>query len=69
MTKTYQEIVSEMKKHRSEKHWSKQDLKRIVEAQNTGDWSPVQESKLYNKYSGEYCSLLEVLHNVERVVL
>ncbi|MGG5759197.1 hypothetical protein ACQ3VF_26210 [Bacillus toyonensis] len=69
MTKTYQEIVSEMKKHRSQKHWSKQDLKMIVTAQNTGDWSLVQESKLYNKYSGEYCSLLEVLHKVERVVL
>lgn len=69
MTKTYMEIVQEMKKHRSEKHWSKNTIKIIMQAYKTGDWSKVYASRFYNKYSGEYCSLLEVLHKVEKVVL
>ena len=57
----YQKIKEEMKKHRSQKHWTKKDVENILEAKKTGDWSKVYSSKLYNEYGGEFCSLLEVL--------
>lgn len=66
--KTYLQIKNEMEKQRERKHWSKKDLEMIIKAQKTGDWSDVHKSKLYNNYSGEYCSLLEVLNGVERVI-
>lgn len=68
VTKTYQQIRNEMKKHRSKKHWIKNDLQLIMEAKKNDNWKKVYESELYKKYSGEYCSLLQVLQNVEKVV-
>jgi hypothetical protein len=67
MIKTYHQIVEEMKKHRSKKHWSKKDLEKIMLAKMSGRWEEVYGSKLYNDYGGEFCSLLEVLHNVKEV--
>jgi hypothetical protein len=61
MSKTYEQIKEEMNRKRSVKHWSKKDIKMIKDAQKTGDYTEVYQSKLYNKYSGEYCTLLEVL--------
>lgn len=57
----YAKIREDMKKKRHTKHWTKKDVESILTAQETGDWSTVHTSKLYNEYSGEYCSLLEVL--------
>lgn len=60
----YRKVVELMKKERSKKHFSKKDVMAILEARKTGDWSEVYKSKLYNKYSCEYCSLLEVTYYV-----
>lgn len=62
MRKSFEQIKLEMSKKRSVKRWTKKDVERIREAKETGDWSKVQESRLYNKHGGDYCSLLEVLH-------
>ena len=65
MTKQqYEKVVELMKRERSKKHFGKKDVMEILKAQETGDWSKVHDSKLYNKYSSEYCSLLEVIHQV-----
>lgn len=65
MTKEqYTKVVELMKKERSKKHFGKNDVLAILEAQKTSDWTEVHASKLYNKYGGEYCSLLEVIHQV-----
>jgi hypothetical protein len=61
MSRSYEQIKKEMYKKRGVKHWTKQDVKNILEAQKTGDWSKVHAGNLYNKYGGEYCTLLEVL--------
>ena len=62
--KQYAKVVELMKRERSKKHFGKNDVMAILKAQETGDWSKVHESKLYNKYSVDYCSLLEVIHQV-----
>ena len=58
----YQRISQEMKKRRSSKHWTKQDINRIQAARETGDWREVHCSSLYKQHGGEFCSLLEVLY-------
>ncbi|MEK5061127.1 hypothetical protein BK126_26150 [Paenibacillus sp. FSL H7-0326] len=67
ITKSYIQIQSEMKKHRSKKHFSKQDIQDILLAKETGNWEVVHQSTFYLKHSNEYCSLLEVLNNVKAV--
>lgn len=63
----YQAVVNEMARKRSVKHWSKKDVQAILNAQETGQWEAVRTSRLYTKYSSEYCSLLEVLHTLTNV--
>lgn len=62
----YQLITKEMKKYRSTKHWTKKDIDRIKEARESDDWTTVYKSDLYTKHSGEFCSLLEVLHRLNK---
>ena len=62
--KQYNKVVELMRRERSKKHFSKKDVIAILEARRTGNWSEVYKSKLYNKYSCEYCSLLEVTYHV-----
>ena len=57
----YNKVKTLMDHERNVKHWSKKDLQLIQEAKETDNWKKVYNSKLYNKYGGEYCSLLEVL--------
>lgn len=61
----YQVIKDYMSKRNSKKHWSKKDIENILNAQETGNWIKVKESKLYNMYGGEYCSLLEAINYSE----
>lgn len=46
-------------------HITRADLDKIKVAQETGDWSAVQASKLYNEHGGEYCAALEVLNKLD----
>lgn len=62
----YQRITKEMKKYRSTKHWNKKDIERIKQARESDDWTDVYKSELYKKYSGEFCSLFEVLHRLNK---
>lgn len=65
MTKQqYEKVVELMKRERSKKHFGKKDVIAILKAKEDGDWSEVHKSKLYNKYGGDYCSLLEVVNQV-----
>ncbi|MEK4136363.1 Rho termination factor N-terminal domain-containing protein [Bacillus sp. FSL W8-0445] len=68
VTKEYSQIRNEMKKKRSKKHWNKNDLQLIMEAKKKDSWEKVYKSELYNKHAGEYCSLMEVLNGVDRIV-
>jgi hypothetical protein len=66
--KKYNEVVNEMKKHRSVKRFNKKDVQMIMQAKTTGDWSKVYNTKLYIVNGGDFCSLLEVLNGVQEVV-
>ncbi|MCY8549329.1 Rho termination factor N-terminal domain-containing protein [Bacillus haynesii] len=68
VTKEYSQIRNEMKKKRSKKHWNKNDLQLIMEAKKKDSWEKVYKSELYKKHSGEYCSLIEVLNGVDRII-
>lgn len=63
-TKKYQEVMTEMKKARKVKHFTKKDVLAILKARKSGDWKAVHDSKLYIEYGGEYCSLLEVINEL-----
>ena len=64
---TYQEVKEEILKfHRKVFHMTKKEFQTILTAQKTGDWQPVYQTKLYIKYGGEYCSILEVLNYLEK---
>ncbi len=60
--KQFKEVREEMKRMNRKKHYTRQDINDILEAQETGDWSKVHAGTLYNKYGGEYCSMLEALN-------
>lgn len=45
-------------------HITRADLDKIKLARETGDWTAVQSSKLYNEHGGEYCAALEVLNKL-----
>jgi len=38
------------------------DIIKLMQCHQAGDYAPMQETKLYNKYSGEYCEYLEILN-------
>lgn len=41
------------------------DLKILIECFSKGDYKKIFETKLYNKWSCEYCSLLSILNQWE----
>lgn len=67
MKVNHAEIRERMKKKRLKKHFTKKDVMGIIEASKVQDWKAVHESKLYNKHSGDYCSLLEVLTTMKLI--
>lgn len=46
---------------RSPSFTCKKDIERILSAKQSGDWTAVHASPLYNKHSGEYCELLVLM--------
>lgn len=59
----YKEIKSELKKERNIIHMTKKELSLILEAIESNNWDKVKETKLYTKYSGEYCEILAIINN------
>lgn len=53
------QILAKIRSKRSKSYTTKADIKRIQEAQASGDWSAVHASRLYRLHSGEYCELLQ----------
>lgn len=61
-TLTYSAVVEELKKHKNPVHLTKKELQIILDGQETGNFEETHKTRLYIKYGGEYCSLLEVLN-------
>ncbi|MGX2947094.1 hypothetical protein [Enterococcus alishanensis] len=67
MTKTmtvtkYQMVKEELLAfHRPIVHMTKKEFDLIMTATVTGNWQPVYETRIYIKYGGEYCSILQVI--------
>lgn len=40
------------------------DINVIIEAYITGDYTLAHKTKCYNLYSGEYCTVLEILNEL-----
>lgn len=55
-------VLQEIKSRRGKTYTTKKDIIRIQKAKESGDWQEVHNSKLYNKHSGEYCELLQIIH-------
>lgn len=69
LTKKFVNLITEdMKKRNKVRHWTRKDLQRIVTARITGEWTEVYMSDLYNKYGGEYCSLLESIYKYKEEI-
>ena len=43
---------------------SLKDIKLILEAWKSGDFSSVFKTDLYNKRGGDYCRLLEIIYSI-----
>lgn len=62
LTAIYQEVKKELlEHHRKIAHFTKKELYLIFQATKSGEWEKVHETKLYNDYGGEYCSILQIL--------
>ncbi|MEK5060963.1 hypothetical protein MHB81_21740 [Paenibacillus sp. FSL H7-0326] len=61
-------ILSKIRSKRENSQTTMADIKRIVAAYESGDWSEVIDSKLYREHSGEYCELLEYINMPEWLV-
>ena len=57
---TAEAILMEMRRRRQSIHTTRADIDRIAEARQTGDLTPVHQSRLYRLHSAECCELLEV---------
>jgi len=57
-----QHVLEEIRRRRVPSRTTLSDIRRILEARESGDWSAVHQSRLYRCYSGEYCELLAVMH-------
>ena len=40
---------------------TKANIKRIITAKESEDWTKVYNSNLYKKHGGEYCELLQII--------
>ena len=43
---------------------SLKDIKLVLEAWKSGDYSSVFKTDLYNKRGGDYCRLLEIIYSI-----
>jgi hypothetical protein len=57
-----QHAIDEIKSKRYESYTKKSDIKRIMNAMESGEWEEVKKSRLYKLHGGEYCELLSILH-------
>ncbi|MGG5373383.1 hypothetical protein [Enterococcus sp. AZ196] len=61
---TYAAVVKELKIHKNPIHLTKKELKIILEDQKNETIEETKKTRIYQKYGGEYCSLLQVLHQL-----
>lgn len=64
------ELVRKIKKsfmeyyNKNSRAVSLKDIRLILEAWKSGDYSPVFKTDLYNKRGGDYCRLLEIIYSI-----
>lgn len=62
---TYSAVVKELRTHRTHIHLTKKELKIILDGRKNGTIEETKKTRIYQKYGGEYCSLMQVLHHLE----
>ena len=66
--KLHETIKTELKKHRRVIHATNKEIDAVIKAFNTNNnnfWQVVFKTNLYVNHGGEYCSLLEVINQLE----
>jgi hypothetical protein len=61
-----QHAIDEIKSGRYKSYTNRFDIKRIMNAMESGEWEEVKKSRLYKLHGGEYCELLSILHRYVR---
>ena len=71
--KTYKDkakfLKTQMFKRRDDAKGSLKDIIEVLKAFESGDYTTVKTTKLYNLYGGEYCEYLELIHQFRNKVL
>lgn len=62
---TYAAVVKDLRTHRNPIHLTKKELKIILDGRKSGSIEETKKTRIYQKYGGEYCSLMQVLHQLE----
>ncbi|MGG5373463.1 hypothetical protein [Enterococcus sp. AZ196] len=58
----YKEMFSMLQATRTDKiKLTKEEYEIIIAAKKSGDYSKVKQTEIYNKQSGDYCALLQLL--------
>jgi len=58
-----QRIREVMKKKREKVNATLKELKLLISCKESGDFKPMLQTALYQKYGGEYCEYLTMLSN------
>jgi len=61
LTKKAKQLKEKMFTLRDDAKGSIKEIILLIQCKHEGNYKPMQDTKLYNKYSGEYCQYLEIL--------
>ena len=62
---TYKIVKAALKTRRAIVHLTKKDLSTVLACRASGDYTAAYNTRLYKRYSGEYCELLDVLETLQ----
>lgn len=66
--KIVDKIQKDIKGKRANSKATKKDLTILINCMLKSDYSDMFNTKLYNKYSAEYCEILEILYQVTKEI-